>query len=104
MLGPISRWTTRRSLWPIVVVRLRWHQPHPRLRHALHRQGKTSKEVIRCRKRYVAREVFAALRQTDGRISPPLLDPVGDPDADEHVVFVGRRTAGREFPRQIEAG
>ena len=30
-------------------------------------QGKTSKEVIRCRKRYVARKVFAALHQTDGQ-------------------------------------
>jgi len=26
-------------------------------------EGKTTKEVIRCLKRYVAREVFAALRQ-----------------------------------------
>jgi hypothetical protein len=29
---------------------------------------------------------------------------VDDPDADEHVVFVGRRPAGREIRRQIEAG
>jgi hypothetical protein len=29
---------------------------------------------------------------------------VDDPDADEHVVFVGRRLVGREFRRQIEAG
>ena len=29
---------------------------------------------------------------------------VDDPDADEHVVFAGRRPAGREFRRQIEAG
>jgi len=28
-------------------------------------EGKTTKEVIRCLKRYVAREVFAALKQTD---------------------------------------
>ena len=26
------------------------------------------------------------------------------PDADEDVVFVGRRPAGRDFRRQIEAG
>jgi hypothetical protein len=29
---------------------------------------------------------------------------VDDPDADEHVVFVGRRPADRELRRQIEAG
>ena len=29
---------------------------------------------------------------------------VDEPDADEHVVFVGRRPAGREIPAQIEAG
>ena len=29
---------------------------------------------------------------------------VDDPDADEHVVFVGPRPAGRELRRQIEAG
>jgi hypothetical protein len=29
---------------------------------------------------------------------------VDDLDADEHVMFVGRRPAGREFRRQIEAG
>jgi hypothetical protein len=29
---------------------------------------------------------------------------VDDPDADEHVLFVGRRPAGREIRRQIEAG
>jgi hypothetical protein len=29
---------------------------------------------------------------------------IDDPDADEHVLFVGRRPAGREIRRQIEAG
>jgi hypothetical protein len=29
---------------------------------------------------------------------------VDDPDADEHVEFVGRRPVGREIRRQIEAG
>jgi hypothetical protein len=29
---------------------------------------------------------------------------IDDPDADERVAFVGRRPAGREFRRQIEAG
>ncbi len=28
------------------------------------KQGKSKKEIIRCLKRYVAREVFAALNQT----------------------------------------
>ena len=32
------------------------------------------------------------------------LERVDVDDPDEHVVFVGRRPAGREFRRQIEAG
>jgi hypothetical protein len=31
-------------------------------------EGKTTKEVIRCLKRYVAREVFAALKQLEGNL------------------------------------
>jgi transposase len=49
------------ALYRIVVVRLRWHQP---TRDDLARRtngGLSKREVIRCLKRYVAREVFAAL-------------------------------------------
>ncbi len=53
------------ALHRIVIVRLRWHQPTRDYLARRTTQGKTKKEIIRCLKRYVAREVFAALRQTD---------------------------------------
>jgi transposase len=51
------------ALHRVVVVRLRWHQP---TRDYLARRaagGKTKKEILRCLKRYVAREVFAVLHR-----------------------------------------
>jgi hypothetical protein len=50
------------ALYRIVLVRLRWD---PRTQDYLARrtqEGKTKKEIIRCLKRYVAREVYAVLR------------------------------------------
>lgn len=46
-----------------MIVRLRWHQPTKDDMARRLAEGKTPKEVIRCRKRYVAREVFAVLDQ-----------------------------------------
>jgi hypothetical protein len=48
-----------------VVVRLRWHQPTRDYATRRTTQGKTRKEIIRCLKRYLAREVFATLHQID---------------------------------------
>jgi transposase len=53
------------ALHRIVIVRLRWHQPTKDYMARRIAKGKTTKEVIRCLKRYVAREVFAALKQLD---------------------------------------
>jgi transposase len=53
------------ALHRIVIVRLRWHQPTRDYLARRTTEGKTSKEITRCLKRYVAREIFAALRQTD---------------------------------------
>ena len=53
------------ALYRVVLVRLRWHQPTRDYVARRTTEGKTSKEIIRCLKRYVAREVFAALRQID---------------------------------------
>jgi transposase len=53
------------ALHRIVVVRLRWHQPTRDYAARRTTQGKTNKEILRCLKRYVAREVFAVLRQID---------------------------------------
>jgi transposase len=50
------------ALYRIVVVRLRWHQPTRDYLARRTRQGLSKREIIRCLKRYVAREVFAALQ------------------------------------------
>jgi transposase len=55
------------ALHRIVVVRLRWHQPTRDYLARRTAKGKTKKEIMRCLKRYVAREVFAVLCQLDGQ-------------------------------------
>ena len=50
------------ALYRIVVVRLRWHQPTRDYLARRTTQGLSKKEIIRCLKRYIAREVFAALQ------------------------------------------
>jgi transposase len=52
------------ALYRIVVVRLRWHQPTRDYMARRLTEGKSKQEIIRCLKRYVAREVFAVLNQT----------------------------------------
>lgn len=53
------------ALYRIVVVRLRWHQPTKDYMKKRLTENKTKPEIIRCLKRYVAREVFAVLRASD---------------------------------------
>ena len=62
------------ALHRIVVVRLRWHQPTRDYAARRTTQGKTRKEIIRCLKRYAAREVFTVLRQIDHPSLPPPSD------------------------------
>lgn len=50
------------ALHRIVVVRLRWHQPTQAYMARRTAEGKTKAEVMRCLKRYVAREIFGLLR------------------------------------------
>jgi transposase len=50
------------ALYRIVVVRLRWHQPTRAYLARRTKEGLSKREIIRCLKRYVAREVFAALQ------------------------------------------
>jgi transposase len=50
------------ALYQIVVVRLRWHQPTRDYLARRTTEGLSKREIIRCLKRYVAREVFAALQ------------------------------------------
>src|SRR6266542_3774464 len=49
---------------PGLVARLRWHQPTKDSMARRLKEGKTTKEIIRCLKRYVARELFTVLNQT----------------------------------------
>lgn len=58
------------ALYRIVVVRLRWHQPTRDYMARRLKQGKSRKEIIRCLKRYVAREVFAVLHQMANTHTP----------------------------------
>jgi transposase len=52
------------ALYRIVLVRLRYHQPTKDYVDRRTSEGKSKPEIIRCLKRYVAREVYAALKQT----------------------------------------
>ena len=49
------------ALYNIVMCRLRWHQPTKDYMARRTAQGRTSKEIIRCLKRYVAIEVHRAI-------------------------------------------
>jgi transposase len=51
------------ALYYIVMSRLRWHQPTKNYMARRVAQGRTSKEVIRCLKRYVAIEVHRAINR-----------------------------------------
>ena len=52
------------ALYRIVLVRLRYHQPTKDYLERRTHEGKSKREIIRCLKRYVTREVYAALTQT----------------------------------------
>ena len=53
------------TLYRIVLVRRRYHQPTKAYVERRTSEGKSKREIIRCLKRYVAREVYTALRQSD---------------------------------------
>lgn len=50
-----------RAIYMIVLSRLRWHAPTRDYVARRTAQGKTKKEIIRCLKRYVIREIYVAL-------------------------------------------
>jgi transposase len=54
----------------IVLVRMRYHQPTKAYVQRRTNEGKSTPEIIRCLKRYVARDVYTALRQS-GEDKPP---------------------------------
>ena len=56
------------SIHLIVINRLRWHEPTRRYLERRTQDGKTKKEIIRCLKRAVVRELYRALRAD---LNPP---------------------------------
>lgn len=60
-LNPGGNRQANAALYRIVIVRLRWHQPTIDYVARRTAEGLTKKEIIRCLKRYVAREVFQLL-------------------------------------------
>lgn len=55
------------ALHRVVIVRLRWHDESKDYLKRRLAEGRTKKEVIRCLKRYVAREVYGALKTIERR-------------------------------------
>jgi transposase len=58
------------ALYRIVLVRLRYHQPTKDYLTRRVAEGKSKNEIIRCLKRYIAREVFAALQPLRHDLTP----------------------------------
>jgi Transposase IS116/IS110/IS902 family len=60
------------ALYRVVIVRMRWHPPTLAFTKRRLAEGKTKAEIIRCLKRYVAREAFRhLLHRCDVDASPP---------------------------------
>jgi transposase len=55
------------TLHRVVIVRLRWHDESKDYLERRTAEGKSKKEIIRCLKRYVAREVYSALKAMERR-------------------------------------
>ena len=58
------------ALYRIVLVRLRYHQPTKDYLTRRLTEGKSKNEIIRCLKRYIAREVFTALQPLRHDLTP----------------------------------
>ncbi len=52
------------ALFRVVIVRMRWHQPTQDYVARRTAQGLSKREIIRCLKRYVAREIYSIIRKT----------------------------------------
>jgi transposase len=58
------------ALHRVVVVRMRTHQPTVDYARRRAAEGKSKREIIRCLKRFVAREIFGYLRRSPKAIRP----------------------------------
>lgn len=63
------------ALYRSVIVRMRFHPPTIAYVARRTAEGKSKREIIRCLKRYVAREIYRSITQ-----SPPLLTPAAVPN------------------------
>lgn len=52
------------ALFRVVIVRMRWHEPTRAYVTRRTAQGRSKREIIRCLKRYVAREIYHIVRNT----------------------------------------
>lgn len=61
------------ALYRAVIVRMRWHAPTIAYVEKRTADGLTKKDIIRCLKRYLARELYHLLPETSARATAPLL-------------------------------
>ncbi len=59
------------ALYRIVIVRMRWHPPTIAYVERRTEQGLTKKDIIRCLKRFVAREIYNLLPEPSSPTAPP---------------------------------
>jgi transposase len=52
------------ALFRVVIVRMRWHGPTKAYVARRTAQGLSKREIIRCLKRYLAREIYRIIRKT----------------------------------------
>ena len=62
------------ALYIITIVRMRHHRPTRDYVERRTAEGRTKREIIRCLKRYIAREIFNSLPAAT-RTSPPAHEP-----------------------------
>jgi transposase len=65
-LNPGGDREANHALWPIVITRMSSHPPTRAYAERRGKEGLSKKEIIRCLKRYVAREVYPHLRAPAG--------------------------------------
>jgi transposase len=65
-LNPGGNREANHALWRVVITRMSSHAPTRAYVERRSEQGLSKKEIIRCLKRYVAREVYRHLRTADG--------------------------------------
>ncbi len=88
------------ALYRIVLVRMRYHQPTRDYVVRRTSEGKSKREIIRCLKRYVAREIYTALTQTSEQNSPAPLDIYRSITLHGRVQFLERGLVHLQAPGQ----